>query len=52
MDPEIERLILGRAEAREIETAASLRTMLHDGLAKAAAGLTTLDEVLRVTRDV
>jgi general secretion pathway protein E len=52
MDAEIERLILARAEAREIEAAAHLRTMLDDGVAKAAAGLTTLDEVLRVTRDV
>jgi general secretion pathway protein E len=48
-DAEIERLILARAEAREIQAAASLRTMLRDGIAKAAAGLTTLDEVLRVT---
>ena len=51
---EIIRLVLGRAEAREIARAAgaaSMRTMFEDGLAKAAAGLTTLDEVLRVTRE-
>jgi type II secretory ATPase GspE/PulE/Tfp pilus assembly ATPase PilB-like protein len=28
-----------------------LYTMMADGLAKAAAGLTTIDEVLRVTQD-
>ncbi|MBV9508942.1 MAG: Flp pilus assembly complex ATPase component TadA [Caulobacteraceae bacterium] len=50
-DAETERLILARAEAREIQAAAKLRTMLEDGLAKAAAGLTTLDEVLRVTQE-
>ena len=40
-----------RAEARDIQAAAGLRTMLEDGLEKAKAGLTTLDEVLRVTRE-
>ena len=29
-----------------------MRTMLEDGLVKASAGLTTLEEVLRVTREV
>jgi general secretion pathway protein E len=51
MDAEIERLILARGEAREIERAAGVRTMFADGLAKAAAGVTTLEEVLRVTRE-
>ncbi|MDB5481959.1 MAG: type secretion system protein GspE [Caulobacteraceae bacterium] len=50
-DAETERLILARAEARDIQAAAGLRTMLEDGLVKARAGLTTLDEVLRVTRE-
>ena len=50
-DAETERLILARAEARDIQAAAALRTMLEDGLVKARAGLTTLDEVLRVTRE-
>ena len=51
LDAESERLVLARAEAREIEAAAQVRPMFEDGLAKARAGLTTLEEVLRVTRD-
>jgi len=55
MDDEISRLILARAEAREIHrvaVTASMRTMAQDGLAKAREGLTTVEEVLRVTREV
>jgi general secretion pathway protein E len=54
VDEEVSRLVLARAEAREIEraaVAASMRTMLSDGLNKAAAGQTTIEEVLRVTRE-
>jgi general secretion pathway protein E len=54
MDDEIARLVLARAEAREIQRAAleaGMRTMLADGIAKARQGLTTIDEVLRVTRE-
>ena len=51
VDEATERLVLARAEARDIQAAAGLRTMLEDGLEKAKAGLTTLDEVLRVTRE-
>jgi general secretion pathway protein E len=51
LDAESERLVLARAEARQIEAAAQIRPMFEDGLAKAQAGLTTLEEVLRVTRD-
>ncbi|MGI4878512.1 MAG: GspE/PulE family protein [Janthinobacterium lividum] len=54
MDETIAGLVLARAEAREIDraaVAASMRTLLADGLLKAAAGLTTLDEVLRVATD-
>jgi len=51
VDAETERLVLARAEARDIQAAAGLTTMLEDGLAKAKAGLTTLEEVLRVTRE-
>ncbi len=54
VDDAAARLVLARAEAREIERTAvayGMRTMLQDGLAKARAGLTTLDEVLRVTRE-
>ncbi|MDG2527277.1 GspE/PulE family protein [Caulobacter endophyticus] len=54
VDDEIARLVLARAEAREIEraaVAAGMRTMLQDGVAKALAGQTTIDEILRVTRE-
>ena len=49
---EIERLTVARESATEIGKAAlseGLTTLHDDGLAKAAAGLTTLEEVLRVT---
>jgi general secretion pathway protein E len=52
VDPAITRLVLERAEAREIGAAAAsagMRSMFDDGLEKARAGLTTLEEVLRVT---
>lgn len=54
VDDHISKLVLERAEARLIEQAAvasGMRTMLADGVAKAEAGLTTLEEVLRVTRE-
>ena len=54
MDEEISRLILLRAEAREVQHAAmdaGMRTMFADGIAKAQAGLTTVEEILRVTRE-
>lgn len=51
MDADIERLVLARAEARDIQAAAALRTMLEDGLCKAGEGLTTVEEVLRVSRE-
>lgn len=54
MDDEISRLILVRAEVREVQRAAvsaGMRTMLADGIAKAQAGLTTVEEILRVTRE-
>ena len=52
-DP-IRRLILRRAESHEIKRAAAeagMRTMYQDGMYKILAGTTTLEEVLRVTRD-
>ena len=52
-DP-IRRIILRRAEAHEIKQAAveaGMRTMYQDGVYKILAGTTTLEEVLRVTRD-
>jgi general secretion pathway protein E len=51
LDEATERLILNRAETREIEAAAQVRSVLDDGIAKARAGLTSLEEVLRVTGD-
>ncbi len=49
----IRRMVLERADAVEIERAAraeGMRTMREDGLAKALAGQTTLEEILRVTQ--
>jgi general secretion pathway protein E len=51
----IRALILARAEALEIQRAAiaeGMRTMYEDGLRKVFSGLTTLDEVIRVTREI
>ena len=52
MDDAVAQLVLARAEARQIQKAASaagMRALFDDGVAKAAAGLTTLDEILRIT---
>ena len=52
MCDEIRRLVLQHAEATEIKRAArklGMRTMYEDGLRKALAGTTTVEEVLRVT---
>jgi general secretion pathway protein E len=54
MDETLARLVLARAEAREIEraaVAAGMTSLIRDGIAKARQGLTTLDEVLRVASD-
>ena len=54
VDEAISRLVLARAEAQEVEAAAvaaGMTPMLRDGAAKAAAGLTTVEEILRVTRE-
>jgi len=50
----IRHLVLERAEARAIQAAAvaeGMVTMYQDGLKKALSGLTTVDEVLRATRE-
>jgi general secretion pathway protein E len=55
MTNEIRRLVLARAEAHEIHRAAldqGMRSMEQDGVLKALAGETTIEEVLRVTRDI
>lgn len=54
LSPEIEDLILKRATADAIRHAAvelGMQTMREDGWLKVGAGLTTLDEVLRVTQE-
>ncbi|HUO99057.1 MAG TPA: GspE/PulE family protein [Rhizomicrobium sp.] len=54
MTDEIARLVISRAEARDIARAAvgqGMRTMREDAIAKARAGVTTLEEVLRVTQE-
>ncbi len=54
VDEAVAQAILERADAREIARRAAgarFATMIEDGRAKAAAGLTTIDEVLRVTQD-
>jgi general secretion pathway protein E len=54
MSDAIRRLVLDHAEAREIRRIAieeGMRTMHEDGLLKALDGITTVEEVLRVTRE-
>lgn len=54
MSDTIRHLVLERAEARAIQAAAvaeGMVTMYRDGLSKALAGVTTIDEVLQATRD-
>jgi general secretion pathway protein E len=51
----IRRQILQHAEANELQRAAvvaGMRPMLQDGIAKVAAGVTSVEEVMRVTREV
>jgi general secretion pathway protein E len=55
VDDELRRLVLRRAEAKELQRAAlagGMLSMYEDGMMKALAGATTVEEVLRVTRDV
>ncbi|MEO3430509.1 type II secretion system ATPase GspE [Pelagibius sp. CAU 1746] len=52
MGDEIRRLVLRHAESRELHKAAvagGMRSMYQDGLAKARAGVTSFEEVARVT---
>jgi general secretion pathway protein E len=54
LDPAIQRAILDGADAhqlRERARARGMRTLNEDGLRKVAMGLSSLDEVLRVTQD-
>jgi len=52
---DIQKLILARADTGAIERsamAAGMRSMNQDGIRKALAGLTTVEEVLRVTQNL
>jgi len=54
MSDALRRLVMQRADASEIERQAraeGMRTMYEDGIAKAVAGVTTIEEVLRVTQE-
>ncbi len=53
MNDELRGLLMGHADAASLEHAArraGLRTLYDDGLRQALAGVTSLEEVLRVTR--
>lgn len=54
MSDPLRRLVMQRADAGEIERQAraeGMRTMYEDGISKAVAGITTIEEVLRVTQE-
>ncbi|MGQ9367942.1 GspE/PulE family protein [Azospirillum sp. ST 5-10] len=54
MDEELRRAVLRQADSHELQriaVAGGLRPLHEDGLLKALAGETTLEEVLRVTRE-
>jgi len=54
LDDELRRAILQRCDARTLHRRAiegGLRTLYQDGLQKVREGLTSIEEVLRVTRD-
>ena len=53
MTQEVKDLVVAKSSAhtlREVARAAGMRTLREDGLAKALAGITTVEEVLRVTQ--
>ncbi|HUN46513.1 MAG TPA: type II secretion system ATPase GspE [Stellaceae bacterium] len=55
MSDALRRLILKHAESNELHRVAlqeGMRSMYEDGVAKACAGITSIEEVFRVTRDV
>ena len=54
MNDELRRAVMRHAGMGELEQIArqhGMRTMYEDGIAKALAGVTTIEEVLRVTED-
>lgn len=55
MNDGIRALVLRQAEAREVQAEAiraGMQTMYGHGMRKALAGITTIEEVFRVTRDI
>jgi len=53
MDEEIRQLVLSRESTSKIKNSAiksGMKTLQEDGILKVINGLTTLDEVLRVTQ--
>ncbi len=51
----IRRVILKRGDANEVQRTAiaeGMKSMFDDGIAKALAGVTTIEEILRVTREI
>jgi type II secretory ATPase GspE/PulE/Tfp pilus assembly ATPase PilB-like protein len=54
MDDDLRNLVLKRASSHEIRDLAvkkGMTTLRDDGLEKVSRGITTLEEVLRVTQD-
>ena len=54
MDDALRRAVMrhaGMGELEQLAREAGMRTMYEDGIAKALAGVTTIEEVLRVTED-
>ena len=54
MDDAINSLLMKRADTRQIHDAATgsgMRTMFEDGLCKALEGTTSIEEIIRVTRE-
>jgi general secretion pathway protein E len=55
MDESIRQLTVSRGSASQIRNKAreaGFKQLRHDGLVKAVNGLTTLEEVLRVTQEI
>jgi len=55
MNEELRNLVLARKDARQIEAAAlrsGMRSIFEDGCRKALAGVTAIEEILRVTQEV
>ncbi|MBI4598510.1 MAG: type II/IV secretion system protein [Candidatus Omnitrophica bacterium] len=50
MTSEVKDLVVAKAAAHAIREAAHIRTLRDDGVAKALAGITTIEEVVRVTQ--